>query len=91
MTGERTSSEEDRKLEAGTAQAPLEAPSSPGGGLHPAFYIALWIFLSSSIILFNKWILTTAKFSALVPSPDFPSGSRDCSATFADLYTNRLP
>lgn len=66
MAGDRSSSEEDRKLEAGIAQAP-ESPPSSGGGLHPAFYIALWIFLSSSIILFNKWILTTAKFSALPP------------------------
>lgn len=72
MAGERSSSEEDRKLEAGTAQAPPEAPSSPGGGLHPAFYIALWITLSSSIILFNKWILTTAKFGASTPFPVLP-------------------
>lgn len=71
MEDKRSSSSEDRKLEAGTAHTP-EPPSSPGGGLHPAFYIGLWIFLSSSIILFNKWILTTAKFGArgpLSPSP----------------------
>ncbi|PSR81076.1 triose-phosphate transporter family-domain-containing protein [Coniella lustricola] len=68
MAGQRSSSDEDRKLEAGVShsQAPDPAPaSSSGGGLHPAFYIALWITLSSSIIIFNKWILTTAKF-------DFP-------------------
>lgn len=64
MAGDRSSSDEDRKLEAGAAHAP-EPPPSAGGGLHPAFYIALWITLSSSIILFNKWILTTAKFGAL--------------------------
>ncbi|EHA47447.1 hypothetical protein MCOR07_009041 [Pyricularia oryzae] len=28
-----------------------------GGGLHPALYIASWIFFSNSTILFNKWIL----------------------------------
>lgn len=61
MAGERSSSEADRKLEAGTAKSP-EPTQSSGGGLHPAFYIALWISLSSSVILFNKWILTTAKF-----------------------------
>lgn len=72
MAGQRSSSDEDRKLEAGVAhsQAPEPAASS-GGGLHPAFYIALWITLSSSIIIFNKWILTTAKFgrpvSAVLP------------------------
>ncbi|KAF8533604.1 triose-phosphate transporter family-domain-containing protein, partial [Trichophaea hybrida] len=30
--------------------------------LHPAFYVAVWISLSSSVILFNKWILFTAEF-----------------------------
>ncbi|KAF3769476.1 TPT-domain-containing protein [Cryphonectria parasitica EP155] len=63
MAGERASSDEDRKLEAGTAQSQAPEPAaSAGGGLPPAFYIALWIGLSSSIIIFNKWILTTAKF-----------------------------
>lgn len=67
MAGERSSSEADRKLEAGTAQAPSEPATSSGQGLHPAFYIALWITLSSSIIIFNKWILTTANFSKKSP------------------------
>lgn len=72
MAGERSSSEADRKLEAGTVNSTepgsgssSTSNSSTGGGLHPAFYIALWIFLSSSIILFNKWILTTAKFGKI--------------------------
>lgn len=72
MPGERSSSEADRKLEAGNAKSPEPAPS-PGAGLHPAFYIALWITLSSSVILFNKWILTTAKFGAIAPCPCSPS------------------
>ncbi|KAJ5101921.1 hypothetical protein NUU61_004143 [Penicillium alfredii] len=50
------SSQDERKLESGT-------PSSPSSGLHPAFYIALWIALSSSVILFNKWVLASAKFN----------------------------
>lgn len=69
MAGERSSSEADRRLEAGTSKSQDPAPSvnanangGSGGGLHPAFYIALWITLSSSIIIFNKWILTSAKF-----------------------------
>lgn len=63
-TSERKSAEADRKLESGTAKGAPEAASSSGGlgGLHPAFFIALWIALSSSVILFNKWILSTAKF-----------------------------
>ncbi|KAK5999928.1 hypothetical protein QM012_005016 [Aureobasidium pullulans] len=30
--------------------------------LHPAFFIALWIAMSSLVILFNKWMLDKAKF-----------------------------
>lgn len=52
------SSQDERKLESGAAPAP-----APSTGLHPAFYIALWIALSSSVILFNKWVLSTAKFN----------------------------
>ncbi|KAJ5370664.1 sugar phosphate/phosphate translocator [Penicillium cataractarum] len=52
------SSQDERKLEGGAAPAP-----APSTGLHPAFYIALWIALSSSVILFNKWVLSTAKFN----------------------------
>lgn len=76
MSGERSSSDEDRKLEAGVSKAPEPATSS-GAGLHPAFYIALWITLSSSIIIFNKWILTTAKFGASLS----PSAPRCCLMT----------
>ncbi|KAJ5098650.1 sugar phosphate/phosphate translocator, partial [Penicillium argentinense] len=47
---------DERKLENGAT-----APQS--NGIHPAFYIALWIALSSSVILFNKWVLHTAKFA----------------------------
>ncbi|KAF7527057.1 hypothetical protein PCG10_003258 [Penicillium crustosum] len=50
------SSQDERKLEGGS-----EAPKD--NGLHPGFYIALWIALSSSVILFNKWVLSSAKFN----------------------------
>lgn len=70
MSGERSSSEADRKLESGTAKSPEPTPP-PGSGLHPAFYIALWITLSSSVIIFNKWILTTAKFGTAPRPPIF--------------------
>ncbi|KAL2069830.1 hypothetical protein VTL71DRAFT_14509 [Oculimacula yallundae] len=36
------------------------APAS--NGIHPAVYVAVWISLSSSVILFNKWILSTLGF-----------------------------
>lgn len=69
MAGERSSDDAERKLEAGTAKASEPPTTSSGGGLPPAFYIALWITLSSSIIIFNKWILTTAKFGKETPLP----------------------
>ena len=31
--------------------------------LHPAFYIAAWIGLSGSVILYNKWVLARKQFS----------------------------
>ncbi|GAP86326.2 putative DMT family organic anion transporter [Rosellinia necatrix] len=48
---------DERKLESGGV-----APA-PTRSIHPAFYIALWIALSSSVILFNKWVLFSAKFA----------------------------
>ncbi|KAK8030917.1 hypothetical protein PG990_000651 [Apiospora arundinis] len=62
MEGSRPSTEADRKLESGTATSPAD---DNDGGLHPALYIALWISLNSSVILFNKWVLASAKFSRL--------------------------
>lgn len=41
------------------AEKQQEPPSS---GIHPAFYVIVWISLSSSVILFNKWILSTLGF-----------------------------
>ncbi|KAF7719737.1 Triose-phosphate transporter family protein [Penicillium ucsense] len=37
-----------------------EAAKSPA--FHPAVYVSIWITLSSSVILFNKWILDYANF-----------------------------
>ncbi|RPA81075.1 TPT-domain-containing protein [Ascobolus immersus RN42] len=34
-----------------------QPPQSTSYSLHPAFYVTIWIALSSSVILFNKWIL----------------------------------
>ncbi|KAL8861887.1 MAG: hypothetical protein Q9178_001756 [Gyalolechia marmorata] len=35
---------------------------SASSNIHPAFYVTTWIALSSSIIIFNKWILDDAGF-----------------------------
>ncbi|GAB7348932.1 hypothetical protein MBLNU459_g7618t1 [Dothideomycetes sp. NU459] len=40
----------------------VEKQPEPAQGYHPAVYIFAWISLSSSIIIFNKWILHTAGF-----------------------------
>ncbi|KAI5459052.1 triose-phosphate transporter family-domain-containing protein [Mariannaea sp. PMI_226] len=77
MAGNRPSSDTDRKLESGTANAP---PSQQKRALHPAFFIALWIFMSSSVILFNKWVLSTAKF-------DFPLFLTTWHMVFATAIT----
>ncbi|KAJ9139408.1 Triose-phosphate transporter [Pleurostoma richardsiae] len=42
-----------------TTEKPLAAS---GPRLHPAFFIASWIFFSNLTILFNKWLIDTAGF-----------------------------
>ncbi|TAQ86231.1 hypothetical protein B7494_g5443 [Chlorociboria aeruginascens] len=41
---------------------PLAEKTEPVSTLHPAFYVIVWIGFSSSVILFNKWILSTKDF-----------------------------
>ncbi|KAL8968827.1 MAG: hypothetical protein Q9183_002290 [Haloplaca sp. 2 TL-2023] len=44
-----------------TVTSEKKAPDSPSNKIHPAFYVTTWIALSSSIIIFNKWILDEKK------------------------------
>ncbi|KAL2155308.1 hypothetical protein VTH82DRAFT_49 [Thermothelomyces myriococcoides] len=46
-----------------TVNPQVEKPQPPKPALHPAFYVTVWIALSSSVILFNKWILSTLGFA----------------------------
>ncbi|KAL2174258.1 triose-phosphate transporter family-domain-containing protein [Thermothelomyces heterothallicus CBS 202.75] len=46
-----------------TVNPQVEKPQPPKPALHPAFYVTVWITLSSSVILFNKWILSTLGFA----------------------------
>lgn len=46
-----------------TVNPATEKAAEKNDGLHPAVYIATWITLSSSVIIFNKWILDTKKFA----------------------------
>ncbi|KAI0970696.1 triose-phosphate transporter family-domain-containing protein [Xylaria arbuscula] len=68
---------DERKLESGGV------PPPPTRSIHPAFYIALWIGLSSSVILFNKWVLFSAKF-------DYPLFLTTWHMAFATLMTQLM-
>jgi hypothetical protein len=65
---ERFSAETTRDVEAPTVpmlpttNPALEEQKSAAYQLPAAAYVVIWISLSSSIIIFNKWILDTAKF-----------------------------
>ncbi|KAI2628409.1 triose-phosphate transporter family-domain-containing protein [Xylaria nigripes] len=69
---------DERKLESGGVAS---APSTRN--IHPALYIALWIALSSSVILFNKWVLFTAKF-------DYPLFLTTWHMVFATFMTQAM-
>ncbi|KAJ3025443.1 UNVERIFIED_CONTAM: hypothetical protein HDU68_007127 [Siphonaria sp. JEL0065] len=51
--------------------------------VHPAIYIAAWIFCSGSVILFNKYILHTLEFP-------FPIFLTTCHLVFATIATRIL-
>jgi hypothetical protein len=61
----RLSNEANRVIEAQAPVLPTINPASEKpqpAPLHPAIYVTIWIALSSSVILFNKWILHTLGF-----------------------------
>lgn len=45
-----------------TVNPNIKRAEPESASLHPAVYISTWIALSSSVIIFNKYILDTAKF-----------------------------
>ncbi|KAL8948981.1 MAG: hypothetical protein Q9222_004869 [Ikaeria aurantiellina] len=47
---------------AAISEKKVDPPAA--SNVHPAFYVATWIALSSSIIIFNKWILDDGGFRA---------------------------
>ena len=53
----------------------VDSPAS--SKIHPAFYVMTWIALSSSIILFNKWILDDGGFRACKGSQYRDRGNAD--------------
>ncbi|RPB22526.1 DUF250 domain membrane protein [Terfezia boudieri ATCC MYA-4762] len=61
----------------------LEAPEKSPSPAHPSIYVIIWICLSSSVILFNKWILHSLKF-------DFPIFLTTWHLIFATIATRVL-
>jgi hypothetical protein len=64
---EKTRASGDQPREQSEAVLPtvnpeVEKSQPPKASLHPALYVTVWISLSSSVILFNKWILSTLGF-----------------------------
>ncbi|KAG5920611.1 hypothetical protein E4U42_006152 [Claviceps africana] len=45
-----------------TVNPEIEKPGSAKSAIHPVFYVVVWIGFSSSVILFNKWVLDTLNF-----------------------------
>ncbi|KAI9728588.1 MAG: hypothetical protein M1834_007616 [Cirrosporium novae-zelandiae] len=61
----RVSGDSPRTAESSTlptVNPAIEKPDPPRAGLHPAVYVIVWITLSSSVILFNKYLLDTMGF-----------------------------
>jgi hypothetical protein len=64
---EKTRASGDQPREQNSPVLPTVNPNAeksqpPKSSLHPAVYVSIWITLSSSVILFNKWILSTLGF-----------------------------
>ncbi|KAK4202617.1 triose-phosphate transporter family-domain-containing protein [Triangularia verruculosa] len=66
-----------------TVNPDVEKSQPPKPSLHPAFYVTIWISLSSSVILFNKWILSTLHF-------EYPVILTTFHLVFATLMTQLL-
>ncbi|KAF4899304.1 putative sugar phosphate/phosphate translocator [Colletotrichum viniferum] len=66
-----------------TTNPDLEKSQPPKAAIHPAVYVIVWISLSSSVILFNKWILDTLNFR-------YPVILTTYHLTFATIMTQIL-
>ncbi|KAL2116701.1 hypothetical protein VTJ04DRAFT_8869 [Mycothermus thermophilus] len=73
----------DQKPVLPTVNPDAQRPQPPKQSLHPAFYVSVWIALSSSVILYNKWILSERQF-------EFPVILTTYHLAFATLMTQLL-
>jgi hypothetical protein len=60
-----------------TVNPEADKPQPPKPSLHPALYVSVWIALSSSVILFNKWILSTLGFGKTPQNKRLETAKRD--------------
>lgn len=82
----RLSGENSRPADAPilpTVNPASEKPAAQSGGIHASVYVIIWISLSSSVILFNKWILSTLGFK-------YPILLTAWHLTFATIMTQIL-
>ncbi|GJD01923.1 triose-phosphate transporter [Colletotrichum higginsianum] len=66
-----------------TTNPDVEKSQPSKAQIHPALYVIVWISLSSSVILFNKWILDTLNFR-------YPVILTTYHLTFATIMTQIL-
>ncbi|CAL5867529.1 uncharacterized protein PFLUO_LOCUS1748 [Penicillium psychrofluorescens] len=79
----RTSGEVAREPTLPTVNPTTEKPEPAQATFHPAVYVSVWITLSSSVILFNKYLLDTLNFR-------FPIILTTWHLAFATLMTQIL-
>jgi hypothetical protein len=58
----RASGETPREQSLPTVNPAAEKTEQPSTTFHPAVYVTAWITLSSTVILFNKYLLDYANF-----------------------------
>ncbi|KAK1250475.1 hypothetical protein MKX08_010478 [Trichoderma sp. CBMAI-0020] len=66
-----------------TVNPQVDKPAPAKASLHPVFYVVTWIGFSSSVILFNKWLLDTLNFR-------YPVILTTYHLTFATIVTQIL-
>ncbi|KAJ5609173.1 sugar phosphate/phosphate translocator [Penicillium herquei] len=79
----RTSGEVVREQTLPTVNPAAQQAEAPKAAFHPAVYVSVWITLSSSVILFNKYLLDYANFR-------YPIILTTWHLTFATIMTQLL-
>ncbi|KAI5292002.1 hypothetical protein KEM52_006692, partial [Ascosphaera acerosa] len=83
--GNGNSHDDDGRRSPHLPRPATAATDAPKAALHPAFYVIFWISMSSSVILFNKYLLDSKR--RLLPFPIFLTSWH---LGFASLMTQLL-